>query len=152
MKISTYLNPKFICTEMQATTKEEAIKELVEVMKESPAIKDFDQFLKDIFEREEMMSTGIGHNVALPHARTEAVDSLIIGLGRSYKGIDFDAIDKQPVNLIFLMGTPKKDMSNYLKGLAYLTRMLTKEEFRGKLLEAKTAEDIINIFKEVENK
>jgi len=152
MKISTYLDPKFICTEMQATTKEDAIKELAEIMKDSQQIKDFDQFLKDIFEREEMMSTGIGHNIALPHARTEAVDNLIIGMGRSHKGIDFDSIDKQPVNLIFLMGTPKKDMGNYLKGLAYLTRMLTKEDFRKRLLNAESAEDMINIFKEVENK
>jgi PTS system nitrogen regulatory IIA component len=151
MKISNYLEAKFICSELQATTKEEAIKELAGLIKNCPEISDFDQFLKDVFEREGMMSTGIGNNVAVPHARTDAVNKLVIVMGRSCTGIDFEAIDKQPANLIFLMGTPTKDMGDYLKTLAYLTRVLMKDDFRRQLLDAKSPDEIIRIFAKREN-
>lgn len=151
MKISEYLEAKFICLELQAATKEEAIKELADLIKDCPEINDFDQFLKDVFEREGMMSTGIGNNVAVPHARTDAVNKLVIVMGRSHAGIDFEAVDKLPVNLIFLMGTPTKDMGDYLKTLAYLTRVLMKDDFRKQLLDAKSSDEIIEIFANREN-
>ncbi len=150
MEISKYLKADFICSDLQATTKEEAIRELADLLKGSPEVQDFDQFLQEVFEREAAMTTGIGHQIAVPHARTEAVNNLVIAFGKSGRGIDFDAIDHQPVKLIFLLGTPKKDMGTYLKALAYLTRILKKEEFRGTLIGASSAEDIIKAFNRIE--
>jgi PTS system nitrogen regulatory IIA component len=146
MKVATHLNPKFICTELKATTKEGAIHELADFLKDCPEINNFDQLLNDILERESLMTTGIGNGIAVPHARTNAVDKLIIAMGRSRSGIDFHAIDNQPVKLIFLMGAPVKDMSEYLRTLAYLTRILAKEKFRTELLEVNDPEGIIEIF------
>ena len=151
MKVAEHLNPKFICAELQSTSKEDAIKELAGLIKDCREINDFDQFLKDVFEREEMMSTGIGDTIAVPHARTDAVNKLIIAMGRSHAGVDFKSIDKKPVNLIFLLGTPAKEMGDYLRILSYLTRVLMKEDFRQRLLDANGPEEIIEIFANKEN-
>ena len=152
MEISKYLNAKLVCSELNAKEKKDVILELANLVKDRSEIKDFDQFVSEVFEREEAMSTGIGHQIAVPHARTEAVNGLIIALGRSKSGIEFEAVDGQPVRLVFLLGTPKKDMGEYLKVLAYLTRILKKDEFREKLLEADDPQEMIGLFQRIEKK
>ena len=151
IKISDYLKEENINLNLAAATKDESIKELAEVFKNNSQVKDFDKFLDDVFERENLGTTGIGLGLALPHARTEAVDSFIIAVGRSDKGIDFNALDGEPVKLVFLMATPKEEVQSYLKILAHLTRVLKKESFRTKLLEAKTPAEIIEYFKKEES-
>ena len=150
MQISKYLRAKFICTELTAETKDEAIEELANLIKSCPEINNFDQFVKDVFEREAALSTGIGHNVAIPHARSQAVDKLIVAFGISHKGIDFKAVDEKPVHLVFLIGVPHKKVDNYIKVLAYLTRLLKKQSLRKQLLGTKKPDEVIDIFKEIE--
>ena len=111
---------------------------------------NYDLFIKDVFAREEIQTTAIGNNVAIPHARTEAIDDFCLIFGRTNTGIDFNAIDKKPVKLIFLMGTPKKKaLQNYLQILACLTRVLEKESVREKLINVSSVEQIIDIFSNV---
>jgi PTS system fructose-specific IIA component len=136
---------------LSASTKEEAIKELSKVLREAGEIKNFAQFLEDVFTREKISSTGIGHGVAIPHARSEAVRDFVIAFGRSQKELEFDAVDNKPVRLIFLMGTPKeKEINAYLKILAHLTRLMWKENFRNSLLTASSPQEVLDAFREVE--
>ena len=151
MKISDHISEKMICLALENTTKENVIKELAELLKNSENITDFDMFLKDVFEREKLGATGIGNEIAIPHARTDAVNNIIIAFGRASQGIDFNGIDNKPVKLVFLMGTPKKDVNKYLQVLAHLTRLLKKESFRQQLLEAQNAGEILNAIREIEN-
>jgi fructose-specific phosphotransferase system IIA component len=150
MKISELLKKELIKLQITSKDKEAVIRELVEMMRGRPEVKDLEKFLNDVYEREKLGSTAVGDGIALPHARSEGISQLIIVFGRAPEGIDFDALDDKPVQLIFLIGTPKDDIGNYLKTLAHLSRLLKKEHFRDKLLKASTPEEIIDIFKEVE--
>ncbi len=147
MKIVPWLNKDRIIMSMKSEEKREAIKELGSVIRQARAVLDYDKFMKEVFRREELCTTGIGNEIAIPHARTDGVKELIIAIGRSLKGIEFDAIDQKPVKLIFLLGTPQSAGLNvYLRVLAHLSRMLNNRAFRSELLEAKTPADIIKAF------
>jgi fructose-specific phosphotransferase system IIA component len=151
MKISPYLKPERILLQIKSSNKEDIIRELADLVKSSPEIISVEKFIEDVFERENIGSTGIGNGIAIPHARSEAVKDFVIVFGRSDAGINFSAIDNHPVNLFFLMGTPKeKNINGYLKILAHLSRLLTREALRDALIKAPTAEDIIKEFEKVE--
>ena len=104
-----------------------------------------------VFEWVKLETTGIGDEIAIPHARTDAVNQLIIAIGRSTNGVEFESLDGRKVKLLFLMGTPKGSVSHYLKMLAQLTRLLKREPFREKLLEAQDGETVVKLFKEVKD-
>lgn len=135
---------------LNATDKVSAIKELAEVFRHSKNIYDFDQMLADIIEREALGSTGIGNEVAIPHARSESVREFMIAFART-DGIDFKAPDDKLVKLIFLMVIPKdKGVNDYLKILARLTRLLQRDEFRDALICSCDAKGVITCFQEAE--
>ncbi len=150
VNISQYLKSELIDLDLKASTKEEAIRNLGELLRGDSSITDFDQFISDVFEREGLGTTGIGFSLALPHARSKAVQSFVIAIGRMDEGIDFKSLDGEPVKLIFLMGTPKEEVQGYLKILAHLTRLLKKESFRSPLFDVKTPQELINLFTEEE--
>ena len=114
-------------------------------MKNSDEIDNFDTLIKKIFEREKLFTTGIGYEIAIPHARTNAVNKFVIALGKSKEGVDFNSLDKKPVKLIFLLTVPEND-NNHLKYFARLNRMLKDESFRNSLINTETIEEIINLF------
>lgn len=151
MKIKDYLKEDRILLNLKAEKKEEAIKEIATLLKDAEEITDFEAFLKDVFERENLGTTGIGHEVAIPHARSNAATGFVIAFGRSPEGVEFDSLDGKAAKLIFLMATPKeKDLSVYLMTLAHLSRLLQKEYFRNLLLQASSQKEIIDHFKKVE--
>lgn len=146
--LHVYLKKDNISLNLQAKTKEEAITELAQLLKEEKDVVSFDRFLLAVFAREKLTTTGIGYEIAVPHARTDAVDDIVIAFGRSPSGIDFHSWDGKPVKLVFLIGTPaNKKLSAYLKVLGHLSRLLKREDFRGSLLGAATAEEILSNFK-----
>lgn len=151
MRISDYLKKERIDLGFKVSgTKEDIITSLAQVLKKAREVEDFDKYLSEVFEREELGTTGIGFGLALPHARTDAVNNIVVRAARIDEGVDFKSLDGEPVKLIFLMGTPKSEVQNYLKILSNLTRLLKKELFRTALLESKTPEEFIDIFKREE--
>ena len=98
-----------------------------------------------MWRREKLGSTGIGDGLAFPHARSDAVDKLVIVFARSKPGIEFDAIDGKPVHLLFLMAAPNADLSTYLKVLARVSLMLRRGQVAEGLLAAKTAREVCGI-------
>ena len=148
--ISEYLKEGRIVLGLKAKDKVDCIRRLGEVLKGQAEIADFEGFLNDVFEREELGTTGIGLSLALPHARSQSVKSFVIAIARIDGGIDFKSLDAEPVKLVFLMGTPKEEIQGYLKILAHLTRLLKRETFRTALLQAATAAEIIELFKKEE--
>ena len=151
IKASDYISEKMICLDLQSTTKEGAIKELAELLKDAKEVVAFDTFLENVFAREKLCPTAIGNEIAIPHARTDAVNNIIIAFGRSVGGVDFYAPDNKPAKLIFLMGTPKKDIEKYLQVLAHLIGLLKKEAFCQRLLDAKNKLEILNAIREIED-
>jgi fructose-specific phosphotransferase system IIA component len=151
VEVKGYIRKELINLDLLSERKEDAIRELARLMESTQGVIDFDLFLEDVFERERLGTTGIGDGIAIPHARTDAVDQLVIALGRSARGVEFESLDGKKVKLLFLMGTPKGSVSHYLKILAQLTRLLKEGTFRDKLLEARDKEIVVSLFREIED-
>jgi len=124
--------------------------ELVELMERSGRVGNPTKLVADLYNREKKASTAIGHGIAVPHVRTYQAKELIIAVGRSVKGIEFDAPDKRPVHLFFVMAAPQYDDSLYLKVFKALAENLQFDYFREQLLNAEAEYDIIRAFKEME--
>lgn len=147
MKVSVYLQKESCIVDLKALTKEEAIIEIVNHLARAGKVLDKHRLINDIMAREKLGSTGIGHKVAIPHSPTEGVDGFVIGFGRSAEGINFGSIDGDKVNLIFLMGTNPAELNLYLKLLAKLSKLLNEESFRNELMAAKSADEVMDIFR-----
>jgi fructose-specific phosphotransferase system IIA component len=150
MKVSDYLQEKFCIMDLKAADKVNAVKEITTVLLSSGKISNEEKFVRDVLEREKIGSTGIGHGVAIPHARTDAVDGFVIGFGRSNNGVEFSALDGHPVNFIFLMGTNPTELNHYLRILAELSKLLMSAPFRQELFAANSAAGVIEVVKRFE--
>lgn len=145
MELTEFITPQLIKLELASTTKVDAIKELITILDGAGYVTDAEAFLKSVLEREKVGSTGIGKGIAIPHSRTATVREVVVAVGRSKQGIDFEALDNKPVHLIFLIAAPIESGGLYLKALARLSRLLRYQEFRNDLMEATTVEDVIKI-------
>ena len=128
------------------------VKDTLEVMitkaKEKGHIKDIKEFKNAIFEREDMVSTGIGLGIAMPHAKLENINNFFIMVGVAKQGLDWDSIDRKPVGVVFLIGGPDGKQKKYLKIISKLILLVKNENRRVKLFNSKKEEDIVDIFKE----
>ena len=147
--ITDYIQHDLINLNLKARNKEDAIRELAALMENTPAMGNLKRFLEDVFEREQLESTGIGDEIAIPHARTDSIKQLIIALGRSPHGIHFESPDGRNVKILLLMGIPRESLSHYLKILAQLTRLLKRGPLREKLLEAQDKASVLALFKQM---
>ena len=147
--ITDYIQHNLINLNLKARNKEDAIRELAQFMEITPAMSNLKSFLEDVFEREQLETTGIGDEIAILHARTDAVKQLIIAVGRSRHGIFFESPDGRNVKLLLLMGILRESASHYLKILAQLTRLLKRGPLREKLLEAQDNASVLALFKQM---
>jgi len=151
MKISEHISEKTIKMDLVSKKKDDVIVELVDLVMQSEEITDRERILKAVIEREKLCSTGFEHGVAIPHPRQGQpgiVNNLVTAFGRSKGGIDFEALDGEPVYLFFLLAAPSDQ--EHLRALARLSRMLKDEGFRSKLLSAKAPGDVLKTFVERE--
>ncbi len=148
MKIITYLCKDGVDIDLSMKTKKEVIVHLVRLLKKAKKISDDNKVIKILMEREGLGSTGIGQNIAMPHGKTDEVKDVVIGFGSSRNGIEFDALDGEPVNIIFLLLAPTNSAGLHLKALAKISRLLKDKYFRQALKEAKSPEEVIKIIKE----
>ena len=145
MKINEILTLETILAEVKANNKENSIKELAEFLCQNHAIADKSELVRVLLEREKLGSTGIGENVAIPHAKMKGLNQIIAAFGISKNGVEFDSLDQKPVNFIFLLLAPENATGIHLKALARISRLLKNQEFKSKLLNASNREDIYNI-------
>jgi len=145
LELSEFISPQLTKLELSSTTKLDAIKELIDMLDTAGYLTDADAFLKSVLEREKVGSTGIGKGIAIPHSRTATVREVVVAIGRSSAGIEFEALDNRPVHLIFLIAAPIESGGLYLKALARLSRLLRYQEFRNELMEAGTVDEVIKI-------
>ncbi|HPI38589.1 MAG TPA: PTS sugar transporter subunit IIA [Ignavibacteriaceae bacterium] len=151
MKLSELLNDRVIIPELKGTTKEEVINELINLFKDDPRVKDIDKVRSAVMEREKIMSTGVGKNFAIPHGKTDAITDILCAFGKASKPVDYQSLDAQPVYLVFLLIGKENLVSMHIKLLSRISRMMTKDNFRQKLINAISTEDIITIFREEES-
>lgn len=152
MKITDILDKDSVIVDMKSKTKEEAIKELLGKLKKNGLIKNEKEIFETVMEREKLGSTGIGQGIAVPHAKSDQIENLVAALGISKTGVDFDSLDGEPVNIIFLVLAPTKSVGLHLKALAKIARLLKDRVFRNALKNAQSPDEIIDLIKEDEQK
>ncbi len=136
MKLSEILKEDFIIPNLTAQTKSETISELCQFLQEKGVIDDSENLKNALLEREKLGSTGIGDNVAIPHAKLKEINAINILFARSIKGISYEALDKKPVHFVFLLLAPPESTNLHLKALARIARVLQNEELRNQILTA----------------
>ena len=152
MEISGMLSKDMIFLDIPGKTKEDVIRELVNrIAQKKMVLKDSDQFFEEVLERERLGSTGIGEGVAIPHARTDNVEKIIIVFARTMKPVDFNSDDKRPVRLLFMIAVPVRGLKSYLNTLAKISRIVRQEKVRRMLLEASSPDDVIRVIQMAEN-
>jgi nitrogen PTS system EIIA component len=145
MKFSELINKNYIIPEFKGSTKKQVLEELVEALASNKVEIDKVVLLNALLEREKLGSTGIGDGVAIPHGKLNGLDNIILLFGKSGQGVDFDAIDRKPVCMVFLLVAPADSAGLHLKALARLSRMLREKEFKNSLLMASDAEALLKI-------
>ena len=148
MQLAPYFDVRLIYF-MNSTTKEEALRFLVDAVTRIKALPDGNHFYDILLEREKIVSTGIGMAVAIPHAKLASYPEFFIAVGILQKGIDWNALDGSPVRIIFLIGGPDDKQTEYLKILSALTTAIRDESLRKKLLSNSTPEDIFDLIEEL---
>lgn len=152
MKIRDILDENSIIADLKAKTKKDIITELIEPFIKKGKIKDRNKLLESLMVRERLGSTGIGENVAIPHAKSHEVDTIIATFGRSKDGINFDSLDKKPVYFVFLLIAPENSAGLHLKTLARISRLLKNPAFRQELMKANNEKDIYEVISREDSK
>ena len=142
--ISDLMSADYII-DLKSDSKKDALKELLNVICKSDKITDKKIFEKAIFNREKLMSTGIGYEIAIPHARHSSVKDFVIALGRKKEGLEYESIDDKPVKLIFMIGASDKQDKDYIKLLSRLVLRLKNKEFVQELMKAENPESIYRL-------
>lgn len=146
MRISDYIDPELIAF-LDVDTRDQAIDSLIDILERNEKLPSKEQFRKAIFYREELVSTGIGMGVAVPHAKIPGLTQFFIAIGiQQKKGLEWNALDKTPVRFIFMIGGPDNKQSEYLQILSLLTSAIKEPELRKRLLKAAAAGEVLEIF------
>lgn len=152
-RITDYISEELISLDLKSKNRNEVLVELSKLLEKSDNImSENNDVHRALIDREKLGSTGIGKGVAIPHAKTESAKNLTVAFGVSKKGIDFNSLDDEDVNLFFVFASPNKDSQIYLKVLARISRLIREEEFRQKLYNCKTPQDVIKCIAEKESK
>ena len=150
MKIEDLLSPDLMIMDLKATTQEEAIKEMANLEVKQGVVNNEEEFIKSIWAREKESTTGIGEGIAMPHARNKYINRAAVLFAKSPKGIDYKALDGQPVHLFFMITAPAGADNTHLQALAKLSSLLINPDVVNALKAATTPEEVIDIFKKAE--
>lgn len=147
--LSELMQEGVICF-LEESSRDHALEKLVNALGDAGELVDKTSFLEAIIKREKIVSTGIGMGVAIPHAKLPSFDRffLAVGLQKTKEGIEWDALDGAPVRLIFMIGGPASQQTEYLKILSRLTAAIKDEDRRKKLLASETKEEVISLFED----
>jgi PTS system nitrogen regulatory IIA component len=145
MQMDQILKIGFLNENMLAKTKTEALDELVNVLIKGGLKLDSAKVIEVLQQREKLGSTGIGDGLAIPHGKISSLDEIVVAFGRSKKGVDFDSLDGKPVHIFFLLLAPENSVGQHLKALARISKMLKKANFRQKLIETESKNDLYKL-------
>ena len=148
MRLTDIIRAECIKVPLEATEKQQTIAELLALLDAQGLVKDPDAVLQAVIEREAVRSTGIGQGFAIPHGKSHHVDELVMAIGKLDEPIDFDSIDKQPVNIIFLLISPSDQTGPHIQALACISRLMTDTSLRKKLDQVKTAQKLQELIEE----
>ena len=146
MKIQDLLNKKVMLLDLQATTKEAAIDEMINSLVDNGVVTDFDVFKAGIMAREAQTSTGLGDGIAMPHSKNAAVKEATVLFAKSNKGVDYESLDGQPTDLFFMIAAPEGANDTHLAALAELSKYLMQDGFADRLRKVTSPDEVIAAF------
>jgi fructose-specific phosphotransferase system IIA component len=151
MKITDILTEQLIRAALPGTTKSEVIDAMIDLAAtQQDKVLDKAKMREAILEREKIMSTGVGSGFAIPHGKTDAVADIVGAFAVTEKPIDYEALDEQPVRLIFLLVGRENMVGPHIKLLSRISRLMNREEFRSRLIAAGSAQEILEAFRQEE--
>lgn len=145
MRLGDVLAENLVRIPLLGTTKRDIITELIDLLDEHGKIADKAKIMQAVLEREQMMSTGIGNSVAIPHGKSAGVIDIAVALGITPQDVNFEALDGKPVRIVFMLVGPEKSSSAHIKMLSRISRLLNQAAFRRKLIESKDAHEAMTI-------
>lgn len=152
MKISEILTEDLISVGMEPKDKDDSIKMMIDIASRSGKILDKAKVSESVFQREKLVSTGVGKGFAIPHGKTDEISDVTASFGITKNPIDFDSIDSEPVKFIFLLVGKDSLLNTHIKLLSRISRIMNNDKFRDKLEDAKTSGEVLELFrKEEEN-
>jgi fructose-specific phosphotransferase system IIA component len=143
MKLIELLVKEQIEPNLKGENKFQIIEELIDRLNSNQQVKNRDQALEDVLAREGYLSTGLENGLAIPHAKTDGVDKLVISFGIKRDGVDFESLDGKPASLIFLVLSPRDTSGPHIQALATISRNLKDKTIRDTILKKKTADEIL---------
>jgi len=152
--MSNIINKNLIKLDINNHNKEEIIKILANLINDENRLNNYDTYVEEVLHRENLTTTGIGYGIAIPHGKCKAVEVPTVAVGRIRKGVEWESLDDNPVQVVFLLAVPEESASDeHLRIIAALSRKLMNEEFRHELFnsadEEKLLELLSNVFKEI---
>ena len=152
MKISEILTEDLISVGMEPKDKDDSIKMMIDTAARSGKILNKEKVSESVFEREKLVSTGVGKGFAIPHGKTDEISDVTAAFGITKTPIDFDSIDSEPVKFIFLLIGKDSLLNTHIKLLSRISRIMNNDKFRDKLEDAKDSREVLELFrKEEEN-
>ena len=150
MELSKILKPECVDLKLTSRTKSDVLVEMMKLLERGGQVGDTETALEAVKQREKVMTTGVGQGLALPYAKSSAVKELCLALGVAREGIDFESLDGKPVHLVFLLMATEGSPGPHIQALSRIARLTKSEDFRSKLLQAKSADRVIELVREAE--
>ncbi len=147
-EIHQLLHTDYVRLSLAGSSKDEVLNGVIDLVQDHPNVNNFEGVRHAIFKRERIMSTGVGKGLALPHAKTSAVDGIVLAFATTAEPIEFGSVDKLPVRLIFLMLSTEHEKTRHIKLLSRVSRCMNEDRFRDRLLDAESASQVVSIFQE----
>ncbi len=152
MKLLDILSDDQVILPLRNHEKEKIIEEMVDHLYRKKKIKNRTKILKAILDREQVMSTGVGDGVALPHGKAEGVSEVLVALGIANREVNFHSIDNKPVRFIFMLIGPPDKAGPHLKALGRISGLMRQREFRERLMQATTVPEVMQVIREADDK
>jgi len=151
MILTQILQPNCVKVPLENKEKEAAITELIDLLNTNGLLLDKDVALDAVLTRERIRSTGTGAGIAIPHGKCEAVKELVMAIGIAHEPIEFDSVDGKPVKILFLLVSQANQTGPHIQTLAGISRLMLNEEFKQKLEQATSADEVYKLMDEIEN-
>lgn len=141
-KLADVLKKEAVKVSLVGSTRDEVIKELLELLDDGDNFPDKKQIFKAVLEREHIMTTGVGNGIAIPHCKHESCSDFALALGITTEDVEFQAVDQSPVHIIFLLVGPKSEAGMHIKILSRITRILSNADVRDRILKTNSATEL----------
>ncbi|MFQ5640778.1 MAG: PTS sugar transporter subunit IIA [bacterium] len=152
MRLTDILSEDRVKVPLENVEKDKIIEEMVNLIDDSIKLDNKSQILKAVLDREAVMSTGVGEEVAIPHGKSNGVNDIIAALGVTKQPIDFKSLDDKPVRLVWLLVGPEDKTGPHLKALSRISRLMHKKDFRQRLIKTNVPKQLLEVITSEEEK